>query len=88
MEETKFENGIVEENEVYDEVPEESGNGAVVAVVIGLGIAVAAGVGALVYKSRDKIEARRIAKLEKKGYTVIGPTNVIDEDSDDEANQK
>lgn len=84
MEETKFENGIVEENEVYDEVPEESGNGAVVAVVIGLGIAVAAGVGTLLYKSRDKIEARRIAKLEKKGY-IITKSEMADEDSDDEA---
>lgn len=83
MEETKFENGIVEENEVYDEVPEESGNGVAVAVVIGIGIAVAAGVGTLIYKSRDKIEARRIAKLEKKGYIITKPEVVDDENSDD-----
>lgn len=70
MEETKFENGIVEENEVYDEVPEESNNRTLGKIILGVGVIAAAGVGMLVYKNRDKIEKRRIAKLEKNGYIV------------------
>ena len=70
MEETKFENGIVEENNEVTETEENSGVGVAIAAVVGVGLAVAAGVTFLYYKSRDKIEAKTIAKLEKKGYMV------------------
>lgn len=79
MEETKFENGIVEENNEVTETQENSGVGVAVAAVVGVGLAVAAGVTFLVYKGRDKIEARTIAKLEKKGYTVTKVETKADE---------
>ena len=73
MEEVKInENEIVEEEDVC-EAQEDSGSGILGKIVIGLGVAAAAGIGALVYKNRDKIEARRIARLEKKGYVITKP---------------
>lgn len=86
MEETKFENGIVEENEVYDEVPEESSNGVLGKIILGVSAMAAVGVGALVYKNRDKIEKRRIAKLEKKGYIITKPETETDEEVSSEEN--
>lgn len=83
MEEVKInENEIVEEEDVC-EAQEDSGSGILGKIVIGLGVAAAAGIGALVYKNRDKIEARRIARLEKKGYVITKP-EADDEDLESE----
>lgn len=67
-----------EENEIIDlvpcedEEPETSGNG-VLGFVLG-GLAVAAGATALVlHKTKSKREAKRIKKLEAKGYVVLRP---------------
>lgn len=83
MEEVKInENEIVEEEDVC-EAQEDSGSGILGKIVIGLGVAAAAGICALVYKNRDKIEARRIARLEKKGYVITKP-EADDEDLESE----
>lgn len=57
--------------EVYEEA-EKAGSGIIGKVILGL-VAVGIGAGALVYKNRDKIEERRIRKLEKKGYVISRP---------------
>lgn len=74
------------EAEVYDLEPEEeSGNRILGKILIGAGVLAAGGLAALVYKNRDKLEERRIKKLEKKGYTVIRPEiEEIEEDDFDE----
>ena len=73
------------EAEVYDLEPEEeSGNGILGKILIGAGVLAAGGLAALVYKNRDKLEERRIKKLEKKGYTVIRPEQFVEEDFDDD----
>lgn len=79
MEETKFENGIVEENNEVTETQEDSNHGAAIAAIAGIGTAVVAGVAALIYKNRDKIEAKKIQRLEKKGYTVTKVETKADE---------
>lgn len=60
----------------YNEV-ETSGSKMLATVVIG---AVCAGVAAILYKNRGKIEEWRIKRLEKKGYIVYKPDEVDDED--------
>lgn len=52
---------------------------------IGLGAAALAaiGVGALVVKSKGKLEEHNIKKLEKKGYTVIKPEVEEEEEKED-----
>ena len=59
------------EMEVYND-HETSGGGILGKVLVGAGI-VAAGAAALIYKNRDKLEARRIRKLEAKGYVITKP---------------
>lgn len=92
-----MENEVLEMNEgteVLDMGAEEiveSTGGSKVGIVIGVALAgaAAAGVVALVKKSgiKSKIEARRIAKLEKAGYEVYPPADMEDhideEDFDD-----
>lgn len=49
---------------------ENSGGNVLVKFVVGLGLTVIGVGGAIIYKNRDKLEARQIKKLEKKGYIV------------------
>lgn len=76
MNEEIMNNEVIEEtNYAPAEVTEESdgsGSGLIVAAVAGV-VAVAGGVGAYLYKTRAKREAKRIEKLRKKGYTIIEP---------------
>lgn len=59
---------------------ESSGSGIVAAVIVGAVVLVGAGIAALIHKNKDKIDERRIKKLEKKGYTIQRPIEV-DSDS-------
>ena len=70
--------------EVYDLEPEEESSGILGKILIGAGVLAAGGLAALVYKNRDKLEERRIKKLEKKGYTVIRPEQFVEEDFDED----
>ena len=64
-----------------DEVTEESNGGF---GKVFLGLAVAAGVGGLLWhKTKDKREQRAIEKLRKKGYEIIEP-DLLDDEWDDE----
>lgn len=74
-------NEMIEETEVVIEVedyeePVEGGR-SLKGVVIGVGSVMITGATALAVKNRDKIknklEERKIKKLEDKGYTVIAP---------------
>lgn len=65
---------IYEENEVEevyeDDDYESKGSGLSFGKIALIGTAIAATAAAVIYKNRDKIEARRIKKLRKKGYVV------------------
>ena len=74
-----------EEIEVYTE-PEESGSRILGKVVIGALVVVGAGVAALIYKNKGKLDERRIRKLEKKGYIIQRPIDA-DTDVDDEVEE-
>lgn len=88
---------VFDENEIEEGVDvviddiEEVGEGFETIVVAGV-VAVVGIVGGVLYKYRnkiaDKIDARRIKKLEKKGYVIATPDSEEDvkseEDSDDE----
>ena len=66
-----------------DEVTEESNGGF---GKVFLGLAVAAGVGGLLwYKTKDKREQRAIEKLRKKGYEIIEPEDFLEVDDEIEA---
>lgn len=86
MEEIRNEN--VNDIEEIEEIETEgSGMVGAAAAIIGAVVAVGAGIGALIYKNRDKIDERRINILRKKGYTVYKDENVVEvefEDSDEE----
>ena len=69
--------------EVYDMEPEVSGGGIVKVLGVIGGLA-AAGAAAL-YLTKDKREAKQIAKLEKKGYVVLTPKEV--EECEEEAEE-
>lgn len=83
MEELRNENELtmVEEPVVdFDDEYVEESNGVFKKVVVIGGGALVAGATALAIKNRDKIKAkmeeRKIAKLEKKGYVVYRPEEV------------
>lgn len=57
---------------------ENSGGGILGKVVLGL-VAGAVAVGVAVWKNKDKLEARRIKKLEKKGYIITKPSDTGDD---------
>ena len=66
-----------------DEVTEESNGGF---GKVFLGLAVAAGVGGLLWhKTKDKREQRVIEKLRKKGYEIIVPEEVVEDDEIEDA---
>lgn len=88
-EETKNEIMELDNNEtemdLYGLEPEEESSGILGKILIGAGVLAAGGLAALVYKNRDKLEERRIKKLEKRGYTVIRPeVEEVEEDDFDE----
>lgn len=96
MEELRNENELtmVEEPVVdFDDEYIEESNGVFKKVVMIGGGALVAGATALAIKNRDKIKAkmeeRKIAKLEKKGYVVYRPEEVeVVECSVDEAEEE
>lgn len=63
--------------EVYEEPEETTGNGLLGKIVAGA-VVVAIGAGALIYKNRNKLEERRIKKLEKKGYVIMTTDEYMD----------
>ena len=75
---------VFEENEnlevAENENCEDSGKGILGKILVGAVIAAGAGVGAALYKNRDKLEQRRIAKLEKKGYRVFKAAEIVEEE--------
>lgn len=79
MNEEIMENEIVE-TEGMDTITESenSGNGIFVKLLIST-VIVGAGVAAVLYKNRAKIEERKIEKLRKKGYVIYGPEDRIPE---------
>lgn len=87
MEENRFNETEMDEIEVYEMEPEEgSKKSGVGGLVLGVGALALGAVAAFVYKNRNKIEERRIAKLEKKGYVVtkLDPVDAEFEDVDPE----
>ena len=69
-------------NEVSDDEVTEESNGGFGKIFLGL--AVAAGVGGLLWhKTKDKREQRAIEKLRKKGYEIIEPEEVDDDEIED-----
>lgn len=78
VETEEFDNTF-EEAEVYEE-PEESGGGLLVGVGI-LALVGAAGAAALHF-TKKKREEMTVRNLEKKGYTVIKPEVVEDDEED------
>lgn len=74
------------EVEVYDEEPETSskrGFGA-----LALGAVLVGGAAALLYKNRNKLEERKIRKLEKKGYIVTRPDEAVNVEAEFEENEE
>lgn len=66
-----------------DEATEESNGGF---GKVFLGLAVAAGVGGLLWhKTKDKREQRAIEKLRKKGYEIIEPEEEVEDDEIEDA---
>lgn len=53
--------------------PNEESSKGISGLVVGAATIVAAGVGALLYKNRAKLEERKIKRWEKKGYVVYKP---------------
>lgn len=75
---------MINDEEIVDtyEETEESGHGALGALVAGAVIVGGATAGIL-YKTRAKREAKRIEKLRKKGYVICNPEDVdTDSESD------
>lgn len=73
------------------EVTENLGKRSLGKSILGIGlIAAAAGVVAVVVrKNKDKIDAWRVKKLEKRGYTVLPPNQFdLDEDVDVDSNEQ
>lgn len=77
------ENFEVEENDNN----EKSGNGILGKVLAGVVLAAGAGIGAVLYKNREKMkqqkEQRDIAKLEKKGYRIFKAAEIVVDDEAD-----
>lgn len=71
MEENVIMNEVTEEVMTNVEVPEIQEGKGIGTIVVGIGLAAAAGVGAWLYKNRNKLEERKIKRLEKKGYIVV-----------------
>ena len=84
MEEIRNENvNDIEEIEEVEVTPEDSGTVNILPIIIGAGSAVVAGVAALAYKNRAKIEEWRINRLRKKGYTIYKNEEVVEVEEDE-----
>ena len=84
MEEIKNENvNDIEEIEEVEVTPEDSGTVNILPIIIGAGSAVVAGVAALAYKNRAKIEEWKINRLRKKGYTIYKNEEVVEVKEDE-----
>lgn len=84
MEEIRNENvNDIEEIEEVEVTPEDSGTVNILPIIIGAGSAVVAGVAALAYKNRAKIEEWKINRLRKKGYTIYKNEEVVEVEEDE-----
>jgi len=84
MEEIRNENvNDIEEIEEVEVTPEDSGTVNILPIIIGAGSAVVAGVAALAYKNRAKIEEWKINRLRKKGYTIYKNEEVVEVKEDE-----
>ena len=74
----------VEEFEDYEiqETPERSGNGILGKIILGTVLAGGAAAAVLIHKNRDKIEAKKIERLRKKGYVIYKPEEDMEEIED------
>jgi hypothetical protein len=84
MEEVKNENvNDIEEIEEVELIPEDSETVNILPIIIGAGSAVVAGVAAIAYKNRAKIEEWKINRLRKKGYTIYKNEEVVEVEEDE-----
>ena len=84
MEEIRNENvNDIEEIEVVELTPEDSETVNILPIIIGAGAAVIAGVAAIAYKNRAKIEEWKINRLRKKGYTIYKNEEVVEVEEDE-----
>ena len=84
MEEVKNENvNDIEEIEEVEVTPEDSETVNILPIIIGAGSAVVAGVSAIAYKNRAKIEEWKINRLRKKGYTIYKNEEVVEVEEDE-----
>lgn len=84
MEEVKNENvNDIEEIEEVEITPEDSETVNILPIIIGAGSAVVAGVAAIAYKNRAKIEEWKINRLRKKGYTIYKNEEVVEVEEDE-----
>lgn len=83
----ELENSIIEagSEEVVSEPEVIEAGSDLGKVIFGLGLIATAGIAAFVYKNRDKLEQRTIARLRRKGYTVLKdePTGEAEDDSEE-----
>ena len=84
MEEIKNETvNDIEEIEEVEVTPEDSETVNILPIIIGAGSAVVAGVAAIAYKNRAKIEEWKINRLRKKGYTIYKNEEVVEVEEDE-----
>ena len=84
MEEVKNENvNDIEEIEEVEVTPEDSETVNILPIIIGAGSAVVAGVAAIAYKNRAKIEEWKSNRLRKKGYTIYKNEEVVEVEEDE-----
>ena len=84
MEEIRNENvNDIEEIEEVAVTPEDSETVNILPIIIGAGSAVVAGVAAIAYKNRAKIEEWKINRLRKKGYTIYKNEEVVEVEEDE-----
>lgn len=53
-------------------------------IIFGLGLLIAVGAVTWGYKNRDRFDRRAIAKLERRGYTILEPNNNEDKVDEEE----
>ena len=84
MEEIRNENvNDIEEIEEVEVTPEDSETVNILPIIIGAGSAVVAGVAAIAYKNRAKIEEWKSNRLRKKGYTIYKNEEVVEVEEDE-----